>query len=92
MQDLTRLFNSAKTTLYFNNFFKTIAYKTAKEVLEELGTPQHDIMTRSQPARGVPAQTMAHDLIALLFVQWLDDARFSRTLLKLLRARQEQHD
>lgn len=84
MQDLTAMYDKAKSTLYFNNFFKSTSYKLAVEELEKKGVPKSDIIQKSPPAPHRRSQVLAHDLIALLFTQWLDEPRFCRMLLKLL--------
>lgn len=84
MQDLTQIYTKSRSTMTFNNFFKTVSYKNAKEVLEAQGLPLRKIIDRTPSAPGRPAMVKAHDLIALVFIQWLDEQRFHRTLMKLL--------
>lgn len=92
MQDITNIYTKSRSTMTFNNFFKTVSFRNAKEVLEAQGLPLNEIIVRTPSAPGRPAQVRAHDLIAMVFIQWLDEQRFHRTLLKLLteRTKREQ--
>lgn len=87
MQDLVKLYERSKSTKSFANFFKSMAYHTAKEELSKMNIPMPQIITRTLPAPNKPAQALAHDLIALIFIQWLDEPRFCRALYKLLEDR-----
>jgi hypothetical protein len=68
----------------FNNFFKTLSFKNAKQVLEDRGLPLKEIIVRIPPAPARPSQVMAHELIAMVFIQWLDEPRYMKMLAKLL--------
>jgi hypothetical protein len=87
MKDLTQIYAKSGSTMTFNNFFKTLAYKDAKEVLDAAGLKHTEIILRTPPAPNRPAQVLAHDLIAFAFIQWLDGLRYQRMVLKLLNER-----
>lgn len=84
MRDLYKIHADSKSTMTFNNFFKSMSFKTAKQMLEEKGFADKEIVYRVPPAPARPAQVFAHDLIALIFIQWLDEARYMRMLDKML--------
>jgi hypothetical protein len=88
MQDITKIYNQSKSTMTFNNFFKTLAYKDAKQVLEEAGLNHPEIILRTPPAPNRPTQVLAHPLIAMAFIQWLDSPRYFRMLNRLLQERE----
>lgn len=87
MQDITKIYAQSKSTMTFNNFFKTLAYKDAKEVLDNEGLMQPQILLRTPPAPNRPTQVLAHDLIAFAFIQWLDSPRYFRMLNRMLKER-----
>ena len=84
MQDLNRIYLSQARRPSFYNFFKSKGYKDALTFLQSEGLSDEQIMQRTRPARGRAAQIMAHDLIALAFVQWLDGIDYNRRLMRIL--------
>lgn len=68
----------------FNNFFKSMSFRSARQVLEEKGLSAKEIVHRVPPAPARPSQVFAHDLIALIFIQWLDEPRYMRIVHRML--------
>lgn len=87
MRDLAQIYKQSKSTMTFQNFFKSLSFKNAKQVLEDKGLPLREIINRIPPAPDRPSQVFVHDLIAMVFIQWLDEPRYFRMLDKLLQDR-----
>lgn len=85
MQDLAIIYAKKSNPPTFHNFFKTCAFKNAQRYLkEELQLPDASILIRTHPSRGKPAQCLAHDLITLAFLYWLDPDDYHRAILRIL--------
>ena len=84
MRDLNQLYakNGMKKT--FINFFKTTVFKDAKQFLLDEGVPMEQILIRTNSYRGQAATCMAHELVAMAFIQWDDGKKFNKMLLRMI--------
>lgn len=89
MKDLNILYQRHQGTKSFNNFFKTAYYKAVFDHLIEQGVPPQEILHRTRSGRGVAAQVMAHPLVCMAFVHWLDLRQYVKTIHKLMAQDEE---
>ena len=84
MRDLNQLYakNGMKKT--FINFFKSTVFKEAKQFLLDEEVPLEEILQRTRPYRGQAATCMAHEIVALAFIQWDDGKKFNKMLLRMI--------
>jgi len=85
MQDLNILYAGHHCTKAFHNFFKSQGYKEAYNFLKtELALPESEVLAHTRPARGRPSQCLAHELIVLAFLQWMDPTVYHRAIMRMM--------
>jgi hypothetical protein len=84
MIDLYTLYRKhpAESRRPFNRFFETSAFTAVFEYLRyEQKLPETAILKRTHGQKQAPATALAHPLVALEFIRWLDYPRFMAMLL-----------
>lgn len=71
LQDLHKLHQLRPNTT-FNNFFKSAGCKATLKYLESTGLPESYRLMRMPAVPGIPARALAHPLLALEFIRWMD--------------------
>jgi len=85
MQDLNALYATHRCSKTFHNFFKSQGYKDAYSFLKtELTLPESEIMAYTRPTRGRPSQCLAHELIVLEFLHWMDTSVYHRAIMRMM--------
>ena len=84
MRDLNQLYSKNEMKKTFINFFKSTHYKDAVTFLKDEGLPPEEILQRTRSHRGHAATCMAHEIVALAFIQWDDAKKFNKMLLRMI--------
>lgn len=84
MRDIKALHAKLCPKKFLGNFWKSVDYKAADAMLEELEVPPHQRRFVTAPSRGKPSRTTVHPVIALAFLRWANPVLFYARLHRII--------